>query len=246
MEKIKIKRAQVSIFVIISIVVIAIVILIVFMQINSKRFALNAVPNEVKPINNFIQNCIEKSAIEDVYFIGDSGGYYNLPNLSTENNVAYYYYEKKNYMPSKERIQKEMELFMKDRIFLCTKNFVNFPDYVVKGQEIKTNVEILNESVIFKVNYPVSVTKDEKTYGLENFETSVKIGLGRIYEFVKYVTEEQMTHEDVCMDCISNAAFESNVYVSMRDYRGGVVFGVMDLENGLEGEDYWFYFANKY
>jgi len=149
-------------------------------------------------------------------------------------------------MPSKEIVKNELSEFMNDAIFLCTKNFVDFPDYEVKSSEVNTSVEFMNDSVYFKIKYPLSIKKADKTYVIKDFETSVKIRLGIIYDSIKKIMDMQMKSSDVCLDCIADTAIENNLYINMMDYHGDVIFGVYDLENDLNGEEYVFYFANQY
>ena len=242
---IKLNRGQISIFVIIGITIIAFIFIFLLFKINVLDIG-NTVPPEVKPINDFVENCIKKSADDAVYYIGDSGGYYIVPKLATENKVAYYFYNKQNYMPSKEIVKNELSEFMNDAIFLCTKNFVDFPDYEVKSSGTNTSVEFMNDSVYFKIKYPLSIKKADKTYVIKDFETSVKIRLGIIYDSIKKIMDMQMKSSDVCLDCIADTAIENNLYINMMDYHGDVIFGVYDLENDLNGEEYVFYFANQY
>lgn len=236
------KKSQISIFVIAVVVILGLILLLFLFQFKVIKIDNKPAPDE---INDFVKNCIEKSANNGVYFIADSGGYYILPNLSTQ-NTAYYFYNNINYMPKKEQIENEIEEYTNDAIFLCTKNFVDFPSYEVKAQAIKTNVTILNDRVLFEVKYPLSITKSQTTYKVENFETEVKVRLGVIYDSIKEILDMQMENKDICLDCINDIAIKNNLYISMRDYDNDVMFGVFDLDNQVNEEDFAFYYVNQY
>lgn len=241
-------RSQVSIFIILALMVIGLILIFTLFQLRVLDISsgINNIPGDIKPINAFIENCVEKSSKEAVYYIGDSGGYTNLPNLSTENKVAYYFYDKNNYMPSKERVEYELSDYMNNAMLFCTKNLVDFPEFEVKNAEINSTAEILDDKVIFKVKYPVSVSRGDVSYKFNSFETQVNVRLGIIYDSIAKIMEDQMKYDDICIDCMSNVAIENNLYINMMDYSDSVIFGVYDLESELNSEEYVFYFANKY
>ncbi len=137
---------------------------------------------------------------------------------------------------------------MNNMLFFCTRGFDDFPDFNVSQGEIKTKTIIENKKVIFNVVYPISISKGEKTYSFERFNTEVPVGLGVIYNVSEKIMEEQALHKkDICLTCLSDLAFENSLYIDMADYENNsVLFLITDENSEINGDYYSFSFVNKY
>jgi len=239
------KKAQITVFIILAILIVALIGVLFFYRMSlSKTGEINS---EISPVYLFALNCIKQSGEEAIYNIGQTGGYIDDSNLSTDNNIAYYVYEERNLMPSKEKMQDELSLYMNNRIFFCTKNFIDFPDYNIKQGEIKTKTKIENNSVIFNVNYPLSIEKENKTYLFNDFkDIEIPARLGVIYSVNELIVKDLMKNKkDVCASCLNKWADEKNLYIDMYDYKESLVFAISDPQFKINQEKFIFYFANK-
>jgi len=240
------KRGQISVFVILSILII--VVIGIYFSIRLELLDFTGVNPEVKPIYNFVERCIEETAEDAVYHIGDNGGYFISPNNSLDNHIPIYFNKGEVNIPSVEDIEKELELYMDSMLFFCVKNFVDFPDFEVKQEEIGSEVKIEKGKVLFNINYPLSISKAESSYVFSDFENEVEVRLGVIqnvsYNLIKYQKEFP---EDLCLSCIEELAIDNEVYIIMRDFEKGVIiFEIVDAESEIKNQEYVFYFANKY
>src|SRR3989344_3704129 len=129
------KRGQLTIFIIVAIFIIGIVLIYFAFQQGLIQQPLNP---DAERVYNFVQTCIEEKSIETIYQVGENGGYFFPPNLSTDSGVLYYYLEGENLMPSKEQVEDEISFFLEQKLFFCTRNFVDFPDLEINQGEIKT------------------------------------------------------------------------------------------------------------
>lgn len=242
------KRGQLSVFIILAIVIVAAIGLFFLFQSSISDSGKEVIDPQIAPVYSFVENCVLDTAYEAVYFIGDTGGYYNLPELSTSNNVAYYYYDRKNYLPTKERIEEELALYVENALFFCVKDFKDFPDYEVKQGNVVANAVIEDQRVVFNVMYPISITKEGRTYSFKSFKgIEVPVRLGVIYDLLYKTMDEQMKQHEICISCLNNLAVEKDLYVDMNDYgENTVLFTVIDENSKIKGEGYRFYFANKY
>ena len=249
--KSRVKKAQVTIFIIIAIIIV--VFLILFFSAKSGLFKeFNAgIITEIKPIHNFIDNCVEQTGNNAIYHIGQTGGYF-LTNTGTFNEVgiAYYFNKNKKLIISKEEIENQLSLYIDDMLFFCTRNFIDFRDFDVRQGEIETKAKIVKDKVIFKVVYPLTISKGKNTYFIKNFEKEIPSRLDTVYKVASGIIEEQMLNfNGICVNCISKLAFENGVFVSMNDDiydENTIIFTIIDEENKINEEDYSFYFANKY
>src|SRR3989344_7678103 len=190
------KRGQLTIFVIAAILVVGAVLLYFAFQQGLIQQPLNA---DAERVYNFVQTCIEEKSIKTIYQIGENGGYFFPPNLSTESGVPYYFYNRQNYIPSEEQIEDEISFFLNEKLFFCTRNFVDFPDLEIIQSEPKTGTVIEDEKVVLNVNYPITIMKDEDTTLIEDFKFEVPIRLGIVYDSVAEFMQTQTENEGICL-----------------------------------------------
>src|SRR3989344_3752537 len=194
------KRAQVTIFIILAIAIITGILIFFFAKQETAK--KQEIPPEIQPIYSFIEECIKQTGKEAVYSISEHGGYY----FSLE--IPYYYIDGKTYIPTKEEIGNEIANGIDFELPFCTNNFTNFPDYNIKEGEIETNVNILDNSVLINVNYPIEITKGEKTSQLSQFEEiEIPIRLGIIYNAANEITQNQLTNQKYEIDGKTKEAY---------------------------------------
>jgi hypothetical protein len=240
------RKAQITLFIIFAILIVTLIGVLFAYRMNILN--IGGVNPEIAPINSFVIDCIKQSGEEAIYNIGQTGGYFEETNLSTDNNIAYYLYGENNLMPSKEKIQDELSDYMNNMLFFCTKNFIDFPDFNVKQGEIKTKTTIEDNQVVFNVNYPLSIEKENNTYLINDFkDTEIPVRLGIIYGINELIMEDQMKNKkDICASCLNEWANEKDLYIDMYDYEGSLVFVVTDTNSKINEKEFAFYFANKY
>ena len=238
------KRSQVTIFIIISILIIALILIFFMFKGQIRQFLYSP---EVESVYLFVDNCIDEVGSEVIYKIGENGGYYFPPNFSTESGIPYYYSNGKSYMPLKEEIEKEISFFVSEKLFFCTKNFIDFPNFEITQREIKTKTTIRDSKVDLDINYPISITHGESTNVIEDFEKEIPVRLGIVYDSIEKIIKEQLNHESICLSCILDVSLENDLYVDMMDYDEETVIFIFRDENSIiNNKTYEFVFANKY
>jgi hypothetical protein len=209
---------------------------------------IDVVSPEVEEVYNFVLKCLDKVSNNAVYEIMNTGGYYELPELVTDNHVAYYYYEEKSYVPSKEDIEMELESYMNDLLPLCIKNFEELPDYEVSKGDVDSKVSIEEDRVEFDVSYGLGIRKGEDSYSFENFEYVVNVRLGVIIEAVREMIDIQLeTPDDICLNCLTDIMSKYNLEMDLYEYKDdAIIFYVLDKENEINEDVGVFVFANRY
>lgn len=240
------QRGQITIFIILAIILFG-VILIFF----SSREGLiqDILTPEINSINLFVQDCVEKEGLEVIYNVGQNGGYYFPTELSTESGIPYYFIEKtgENHMPSKTNIENEISFYLERKLFFCTKNFINFPEFEIILGEPKFETEIKETEVILDVNYPLSIRKGNSTSIIENFRIELPIRLGIIYDSIYEIIQKQLTHEGICLSCIYDISIKNDFYVNLIDHdEKTVAFFITDENSKINNEPFVFIFANEY
>jgi hypothetical protein len=242
------KRSQVTVFIIIAIIIVGIILVIFLVRKNSD--ASSGINPQVKPIYSYVQNCIRDTGENAIYYVGQTGGYFTSPNDSTEFGIAYYYDRGKNNMPTTDMIAKEIGDYMNYMLFYCTQNFSNFSGFNVKQDKIKTNVKIESGKVVLSVYYPLSITKDKKTYTFNKFEDlEIPVRLTDIFTLATNITDDHMKNgNNICISCMYNWARAMDLYVEMNDYPDNVsvIYTIRDANSEILQKDYRFNFANRY
>ena len=239
-------KGQLTIFIIIIVFIIGIAI--VFFALRSQIGKKEVVTPEIEPIKYFVENCIEEAGNEIVYSVGQGGGYLFPPEFSTASGIPYYYSNGKNYMPSKNQMESEISTFVNLKIFFCTKNFIDFPEFEIEQGEPKTETKILDDKIILNVNYPLSIKMGLSTSLIKEFNNiEIPVRFGIIYDSIDKIIKEQLSHESICLSCILDISLKNDLFVNMLDYdEETTIFIVRDENSQINKKPFEFIFSNKY
>jgi len=194
----------------------------------------------------------EKSDDGVAFYLHDSGKKFSNQNALTPSvpSAAPYeevVFEKENLMPTKEIIEKQLSLYMDSFLYYCVGDFSDFSDFNITQGKIKTTSKIEKNKVVFNVNYPLTISKESRTYVFNEFSGEVFVRLNQTYSLIQELMDEQMKKPDaICMSCIYDLSTKYDLKVKMMDAEGGIIFVVLDEKSKINNHDYLFYFANKY
>lgn len=239
------KRSQITVFVILALIIVVAVML--FLVLRNPNSEAEKISPEVYPIYTFTNDCVLQTSQNAIYHIGDTGGYFFPPNQSLNNYVAYYFMEKDSFVPSINQIENEISSYINNMLFYCTKNYVDFPGYDVKQGEIKTTTKIINDSIFINVNYPIRITKDNKNYYFNKFNTKEDIRFNTIYDVSKQIISLKIKNPgEICVSCIGDLAIEKNLVINLIDHDDDTkIYAITDFNSKLNNEPYTFNFAVK-
>ena len=238
------KRGQITIFIIIAIIIIGAIGL--YFSLRGGLTTSRPYSPQTEQIYLFVEECIEDTGRDAVYWIGQNGGYFFPPELSTKTGIPYYYSNGRNYMPYKEEVEEEISKYTEENLDFCLNDFVDFPEFNISQREIKTETKILDNKIILNIEYPLTITKGDSTSIIRNFENiGVSTRLGLVYNAVGKIILDQLNHKDICLSCISNIAGENDLAIDMTNTEEGLIFTVRDDSPINEFPLEWI-FANKY
>ncbi len=237
------KRGQVTIFIIIAIIIVASMIL--FFTFRDKLGIFKSQISD--PVYLFIESCIEDTGKDAIYFVSRNGGYFFSPTLSTSEGLAYYYYNGKTYMPTKDDVEEEISSYIEETLSYCIEEFVDFPEFNITEREIKAKTTIKDEEIILNVEYPVTIKKGKSTNNLRNFKNiKIIVRVGIIYDSIKEMIQEQEGEEKICLSCISAIAKREGFTIDMVGTEEAIIFTLIDKYSKIKGIPLEFKFANKY
>ena len=242
MNKFKNKKAQVTLFIIIALVLIVLVILFFVFRDN---FQKQTIPPQVEDISLFVKDCVESSGDHVIYEISKKGGYFFTPLLSTYEGFPYYFIDEKVTILSQQELEAELSKQMEISILLCTDNFQDFNESQINASDIKVNSRLQEGSVIFEVNYPLSIEKKADNFLLSDFgEFEFSSELNNLYKSAEEIVYSFEQNNTFCLSCIADIALENNIKVDIQNpYNSTFIFILTNQEEILGKTPIKFIFA---
>ena len=128
------KRGQITTFVVIGLVLIAVIGVFIYtrqMQVQQATTTAGreVVSADVRPLQIFVEQCIQKTAVPGIYLLGEQGGYINPPANSYDSDIftiGYGFSGNSTTLPTIEAMQAEISDYLKEFIPLCTAGFEDF------------------------------------------------------------------------------------------------------------------------
>lgn len=250
------KKAQLTIFIIIAILVVAITALFFYLNeeftkslFKQKVQEIEYLDSRVQKVYYFVDDCIESSAYDVLYTIGQQGGYFVPSGLSTDSGIRYYFIKNRSYVPPKNLLEKEISYYVGQELFFCTRYFANFTDLNVEQEDISVITKIEEGVVVLDVNYPLSITIENSTVLLEKFEDiKIPIRLEIIYNVTSQIVQKQIENpNEICLSCLINLGIENDLFIDMFNYdENTIIFTIRDENSIMNNRPYEFKFAIKY
>ncbi len=241
------KRGQVTIFIIIAVIIVAAVSL--YFIFRESFNVEEPVYIESTQVYNFVQECIDQTLEGTIVNVSRQGGYsgYTYLEKTNEEGTTYYILDGKNYMPSKKRVETEISKYFERKFFLCTRHFIDFPEYRIEEGLLETSIEINNENVFLRADYPLTIRKEKDVSRFEDFESEIDVRLGIVYDSVYDFIQQQRNYEEgICLSCL-DLAIENEIYIEMKnDYNKTVTFIFKDDFSELNNEPLEWVFANEH
>ena len=245
------KKGQASMFIFLGLLVLILATLVFYLRSEAVQdlfqeqiTKIEGMPKQFEPVDLFVKDCIQKTSKDALTYIGKQGGYLN-PKYN-EFNVAYYIYKNKIIIPNKETIEKEINSYVSDMLFFCTKGFIDFPEFEIFQGIIKTNTKIFDDKVIIDVVYPLKIIKDKSTFTLKDFKNNeFNARLGLIYNTSNQIVNEQINNlTAICLSCINKLAV-NNIVIDVNDYNTYREYAIKDEKSKINGEPYEFRFLTE-
>ena len=238
-------KAQITIFIIVAIVIIVALATLFFFLQNQNQNNVDTIPQEIQPVYDYVEECAMHTAYDGLIYVANTGGYFIRQDSSNDDGVAYYYLNNQNYVPTKQQLAQELSLYMNNLLPFCTAGFSPFADYIVEEDEIKTQAVILNDKIMFKINYPLSIKKVDQTTQLENFQIEIPVRLATIQTVADSITDN-IIERPICITCIQQIADENQVYVNMMQNENEFLITITDPHSQVYEQNYSFNFAGRY
>lgn len=207
--KMKCKKGQVTIFIIIAILIVASVMGYFLLK---DRIKLGGMPKEILPAYNYFLSCVEDETKIASGLMGSQAGYIKVPEFSPGSeympfsshldflgfSVPYWYYVSgngiaKEQVPSKEKMESQLAEYLRERIKECSFEEFEAQGFVIERGEPEVNTVINEEKIQVEVEMPLTISFGEITSVQNKHSVSVNSRLGKFYNTAKkiYDTEKK-------------------------------------------------------
>ncbi len=237
------KKAQITPIIIVAIVLV--VGLGVYFMIPGSE-SVEKVDPSVEPIYNFVQGCLEEASKDAVLEVSRQGGYLNLPEENFE-GFPYYVKNGRSLMPNTDKIGSELSEYVEIAVYFCVRGFEDFPSFEVESNEANVKTLIMDDKVDFEMNYPLTITKEDKVFDIGNFRDSVDARMGKMIDLAQFLVEDQLDHPiSLCITC---GAYITETYEM--DYNnvgfgeGDFLHSISDSKMKIDNKPLEFNFAMK-
>jgi len=199
------KKGQVTIFIIIGIILLILVGFVFYiygdrMKIKPK---VKFDATQVEPLNNYVEQCIEKEGGDAIKVVSEHGGRVN-PQLGYwygNEKIAYLCYTNEfksceNKVPFvRKEIEKEIDAYLPEKLKECIDlQKIESGGYDIKAGKIKVSTEVGDENVLVAVDYPLTISKGGNVLSQEKFLYSFKIPVGRMVDLVEDIVDSEILY----------------------------------------------------
>jgi len=213
-----VKRGQISLFVIIGFVILLSAAIFIFFKEGSTLFRPEGIaPEEIKPIKQYTETCLNTLARDGTFLLMQQGGYivpeerfpdwsYALPRPYLDVGgfkVPYWFYNGRSRMPVRnypdfdyEILEAQLNVFITEGLTNCLEGYQAFNeeyDIAIKGDMIVSSA-INEQDITILLDYPLEIRDKMSTKVTDWNEFSVKVSssIGKLFKLAYLI----MLHED--------------------------------------------------
>ncbi len=240
------RKAQITFMILIAVLIVIIAALIIYAAGFMNENAIGPLAFDKASIENYINNCIKGTAENGLKLLGKHGSiapdyYLDTPYLS----IQYYFYDNQNKMPSIEKMQNELELYMNENLGACLKDFEDFKKqgWNVEKGGISSKAGINEQDVSFEINFPVKVSFGDNAISFEKFASRLNVRLKYIYNLIFAIIDFNARHQkSIDRTALSNY----NVNITVLPYGNSMAYVIDDSESLVANSPYRFNFALRF
>lgn len=212
------KRGQITVFIVIGIILLIAVGLFITFRFLLMPEPTITVPEEVAPVKEFIDICLEQTLTDAVVLAGIQGGYTTLPDdlrqspyghlpVAGEFKTPMWYYSGSTRIPEIFEIEDSLNSYIEQNLDLCLQNFTGIEAYNVESTiEAQVLTTINKEDVRANMFMPITIVKGEERFEWEEYSVKVDAKLLKAYETAVQVLENEnknMFLESVTVDMMA-------------------------------------------
>lgn len=250
------KRAQVSIFIIVGILILLIVGGLTYFSQEKKETPLKITKQAIKQVTDagslqlFITECLKATALNGIESNFMTGGYNQLPLLSATQKqlpVPYFWYNGLDVSPTKVEYEHQLAAYIEENIPLCL-DFTVFKDVTISEKSKPTVLaEIKDELITLSLNYELLLLTGATEEELRAFKADLEISIAKAIILVDMlITQQAQSPNTVQFTSLLNTAYENNFQVSPIFDKDTVFYYLKFNDVFVKGKPLEMSFAAKY
>ncbi|MBI2101608.1 hypothetical protein HYT53_03255, partial [Candidatus Woesearchaeota archaeon] len=205
-----------------------------------------------EPIKTYADECIKQSAEGAILGTGLQGGYYN----KTSNVIVHSFFIIPQYSkgtikltPPLQKIEEQISLNFDDALTMCIDYFEAFKDkgYQISYKKPKSSARILNNDVIFEINFPISISYGQSTKSYNTFSLAVPSRYKVSYNVADKISSQlSKTPFKLCISCLVDYGYLNDVNISVANFgENSILITLTDSRVKVGNENFVFNFAHS-
>jgi len=238
----------VTIFILIAVILIASVILFFVFKSNPTDAEILSSSD---PAYIFLSSCLEQTSENALSALGWQGG---LINFSEERMMITYFStityaydetaENPKTLPRLEEMENELETYVNFEFKNCLENKDALQGWEVKNGEIKTDVFSTDDSVMFNIDSPLTLTKNQTAHRIKKLHVEIPVRLSYLHYVISDIVDVQVNMPGWVPFTYLN---EFDVNVTFYPYReNNFIYEFTDEKSVIDNEPYRFLVANRW
>lgn len=229
------KRGQITIYLIIGFVILITVMGVYYLrsgiiesQGGTKISEVSSIPKELESRKEEVKTCIDEYLEKTIYELALSGG---ITDTKVEKvdfsvySVPVLMQNRRNLLPSKEQLTKNLSGLINNGIDSCTNEDVTI-------ESASNKVELTNKNVKITVNGPITLKKGSINGEIESLSFDYNIRLLEVRNVVDLIIANQIKYyPQICLSCIARTAVSNNVVIERGNVDKTQIFLIRDNTN---------------
>lgn len=210
-------------------------------------------PYDLRPVKEQFEICVKSIADNSLRIIGATGGYFQIPDYYLKGYtppIVYHYMDGMDISPSEEDVEKQMSVFISEKIPECTAMMNDVQKDAVltaRGNPV-VKVDIRANSVHFDMNPDTGMEIQDVTY----YELPIiydinDVKIRDMLEISKSISEDHKEYNQICVSCLVDYSEEHGLKIIYQPVENNTVIYVMyDFGTKINNETLSFAMVHEY
>lgn len=212
------KRGQVALFIVIGMVLLILGSLISYWVYSVNVVDKRIIPDDIKPVTNYVDLCVELTSKEAIERMGVQGGYIEIPDSIRNNPYSYievlpgspfllpmWYYKGNSRLPTK--LDEQISDYVEENLKGCLRGFRGLEQEfeITDTDELRAETVIGRDDVLVTLEYPLEITSKAQgtTTKYSKYLAKLDVSLKDVFDLAKAIMKaenEQMFFEDLVIN----------------------------------------------
>lgn len=238
------KRGQVTYFIIAGLIILIAIIMVLATRLDilknfyeEQRTKLVGAPAQIKPVESYIQECLDSVLEPSIDLILIQGGYYEPKNyVELDLFRVTYWFNGGDISPSLKIVENEITKGINPLFQNCINEFDS--SYLLDLKEIKHNIQIKDKNILLTSTMNIGVIYKNITFTIEKkFNIKKDSEVFDIYNTGKSIVDSEVSNpEEIDLTFLTEIPYDVNFFKTREDE---IIYIITSNETTL-------YFANKF